>query len=819
MKAVLDSLQPLLAHLINNFLNGDYQQRRESAIALSKFKGECATDFLLQTYESDNIQDFMALALGNIDSSKAVKLLINALNDSQQEVRFNAAQALGMMENPEAFEILMEALNSYAEVGLNPSEEDITESDEPTTQLFFEEEAIISAILALGKLMNWQSASLLKQILPQEKSPRIRASIIMSLGMMQNERLMPVFQSALRDEDPRVRANAIEAIECLKSGSIVGIIQPYLDDPSNRVKANVAKAIWKYGDYDVSDTLKQMLKHSDKWYRASAAYAIGEIKDSKFIRQLSRCLKDEDPDVRRNAANALRKIEYPDAFPHLKPMLSDPNFDVRVQASLALARCAPDKAGELLIDRLQIEENFIVQATIISCIGQIGSAEMVDKITRFLESEDPRVVSNTIEALKLLAGEPDKDFIVTLKQLLKHEDNRVKSTAIKTLWVCGEYEVLDNLKELFASNDEALVKSATFVLGEIGSEISKSKELLPAVNNLISQLIEKPERISASINENLKETQKPAQSEKDEPKEAPETTTEEKEKITKPEPPQADTKAVETEEPPSKEEKATSKPQPGRAAPVEKITRPLMPEKTYSEEIEMANSFVAAKNYEMAEKIFKKILSAKKDHLKAILGLGNVHFMQKNYSEAAGYYTSALKINPNLVKAHYNLGSIYYYVRKYQQAAKHLVKALNIYPKILGAYMLLAQIYQIAGKTNESIKLLSKAASLSPRNPIIYQKLATQHIKNGSFNDAIKTLQTAIDLSPVDVESNLMLAYCFNLIGDDQRAFSAMDLTLQACAQSAQPELATRQLLKSYIYLNSIIDDQKPIHPGATYEP
>ena len=265
MKAVLDSLQPLLAHLINNFLNGDYQQRRESAIALSKFKGECATDFLLQTYESDNIQDFMALALGNIDSSKAVNLLINALNDSQQEVRFNAAQALGMMENPEAFNILMEALNSYAETGLNPSEEDITESDEPTSQLFFEEEAIISAILALGKLMNWQSASLLKKILAQEKSPRIRASIIMSLGMMSNERNMPVFQSALRDEDPRVRANAIEAIESLKSGSIVGIIQPYLDDPSNRVKANVAKAIWKYGDYDVSDTLKQMLKHSDKW--------------------------------------------------------------------------------------------------------------------------------------------------------------------------------------------------------------------------------------------------------------------------------------------------------------------------------------------------------------------------------------------------------------------------------------------------------------------------------------------------------------------------------------------------------------------------
>ncbi len=124
--------------------------------------------------------------------------------------------------------------------------------------------------------------------------------------------------------------------------------------------------------------------------------------------------------------------------------------------------------------------------------------------------------------------------------------------------------------------------------------------------------------------------------------------------------------------------------------------------------------------------------------------------------------------------------------------------------------MILAQIYQIAGKNQESIKLLSKAASLSPRNPIIYQKLASQYIQLRNYEKAIEVLQTAVALSPVDVESNLLLAYCFKLIGDTARAFSAMDLTLRACAQSPQPDLATRQLLKSYLYLNSVLNDQKP---------
>jgi len=115
---ILSKLEPLLGILFDTFQNGDYAARREAAIALSKFKGERATDFLLKTYETDNIQDFLALALGNIESEKAISLLVNALNDSQQEVRFNAAQALGMIKNDEALNVLLEALNEYADANV-----------------------------------------------------------------------------------------------------------------------------------------------------------------------------------------------------------------------------------------------------------------------------------------------------------------------------------------------------------------------------------------------------------------------------------------------------------------------------------------------------------------------------------------------------------------------------------------------------------------------------------------------------------------------------------------------------------------------------
>ncbi|HEY9069752.1 MAG TPA: HEAT repeat domain-containing protein, partial [Candidatus Ozemobacteraceae bacterium] len=483
---LLSKLQPLLAGLITGFRTGDYHQRREAAIALSKFKSEQATAFLLENFESDNIQDFMALALGNIESTRAISLLVQALNDSQQEVRFNAAQALGMIKNQEAFNVLMESLNEYADTNVSGGT-----ASSGSGRIFFEEEAIISAINALGKIRNHLSIPLLKRILAQEKSPRIRASIIMALGQMSNERMLPIFQASLRDEDPRVRANAIEAIEGIKSSSIVGIIQPYLEDPNNRVRANVAKAIWKYGDFDVSDTLTHMLSHADKLYRASAAYAMGEIHDVRFIPRLAHALKDDDPDVRRNAANALKKLQSADAVKLLTPLLDDPNYDVRVQVVQAIARCAPASIGELLAPRLGSEENPIVRATLISSLGETGTALFGERLLPYLADSDSRVVSNTIEALQKLSGSAPAPALVTaLKRLLAHEDNRIKSNAIRALWSWNEHSVLDNLHQMLCHADARYRQSAMYVLGEIGTAISADSRLNSAVNALVAKLLE-----------------------------------------------------------------------------------------------------------------------------------------------------------------------------------------------------------------------------------------------------------------------------------------------------------------------------------------
>ena len=796
---IINSLKSLLAKLIHNFLAGDYNQRRESAIALPKFKGEKATDFLLETYESDNIQDFMALALGNIDSSKSAKLLINALKDSNQEVRFNAARALGMMENPEAFDILMDALNNYIDSNLDSSKQ-VTEEED--TQIFLEEDSIIGAIIALGKIKNWISISLLKRLYQQEKNARIRASVIMALGMMTSDKLMPVFQSALRDEDPRVRVNAIEAIEGIKSGSIVGIIQPYLEDPNNRVRANVAKAIWKYGDFYATDTLTEMLSSSDKWYRASAAYAIGEINDPKLLKVLSKALKDEDSDVRRNAANAIRKIELSEAVPSLIPMLKDPNFDVRVEAVQAITRCAPDKAYDLLVKHLPDEDNHIVQATCISCLGQLKNSNAIPVISNYLGSDDSRVISNTIDALVNICQKPEESLIGRLKYLLSHDDNRVKSTAIKALWIWGEYSVLENLRGFFKSQDKKLIQSATFVLGEIGKEISSDSTLVNDINNVIAELIDNPELINKLNSEDSGLVEEIATNKAQPVESVPASRA-------------VQTSAeVDQQKPATREEpKQYDLPEGSMHSQADDssrnvvISNEILPDNSFSEDLTKAADLISAKDYDEAEKIFNNIHNVAPKHVKALLAHANMCFMLKRNNEAARYYKDALEVNPNIVKALFNLGTIYFYARKYETSLQYLVKALSIYPKILGAYLLLAQIYQIAGKYQDSVKLLTRAVELSPRNTVIYQKLAVLHMQLHQFEEAIVVLEKSLEISPACVEAYVLLAYCYNYIGQPQRAFDAFDMTMKICSVAPSQDNAMRQFLQGYLFTKQALSN------------
>ncbi|HNV71917.1 MAG TPA: HEAT repeat domain-containing protein, partial [Candidatus Ozemobacteraceae bacterium] len=433
---------------------------------LSRLQGQAAADIILERYESDNLEDYLTVALSLIDPEKAAKALIAALSSPHIEARISAAEAL--IANPHEETIF--ALTSAVETYLNQS------TGQQSGVSLVTEDALASAVRALGAIKSPMSVPLLRKVITKEGSTRLRATAVASLSNHMVDSLVPMIQALLKDPDARVRANAIEALQCIDKPAIIGMLQPYLYDSHQRVRANAAKAIWKYGDYDVTSTLKEMLGHKEKAQRVSGIYAIGEIKADTFVKNLLAYLKDPDADVRRNAVIALKKFGKRDFSMDLIALIDDPVPDIRVQAAAALAEVFQGSAQAQLLKRFSVETESAVRCALIGHLGHIGTTNALPSLMQALYDQDERVVITAIETIGRLQNErPATEMVQKLMPFLAVKSRQIRARAIRVLWQWGCQEVLTTILDMLGESSVDNRLSALDILGELFAEISRNQ--------------------------------------------------------------------------------------------------------------------------------------------------------------------------------------------------------------------------------------------------------------------------------------------------------------------------------------------------------
>ena len=128
---------------------------------------------------------------------------------------------------------------------------------------------------------------------------------------------------------------------------------------------------------------------------------------------------------------------------------------------------------EQLIQRLSVEKNTFLKATLISAVGRLGGRENMEAVLGFLKDEDVRVVANTVEALENLGN---AKCIEELIKYINHSDNRVRANVVKAVWKYSQSNmsagrvILARLKTMMFSTKAQMRESALYVLGEIASD-------------------------------------------------------------------------------------------------------------------------------------------------------------------------------------------------------------------------------------------------------------------------------------------------------------------------------------------------------------
>ncbi len=235
--------------------------------------------------ENRDVRRLAAWILGEIGDSRAIKPLIQALNDEDSDVQWRAAEALVKIGEP-AVEQLIQALkdeNNYIRWWAAEALEKIGEP----------------AVEALGQALK-----------DEEEDEGVRRAVVWALGAIGDVRAAEPLIQALKDENRDVRRRAAWALRKIGDSSTVDLLLQALKDENRYARRVAAEVLGKIGGKRAVEPLVKALKDRDSTVRDGAVWALGKIGGKRALKPLIEALKDEDCYVRFGVVRVLEKLGW-----------------------------------------------------------------------------------------------------------------------------------------------------------------------------------------------------------------------------------------------------------------------------------------------------------------------------------------------------------------------------------------------------------------------------------------------------------------------------------------------------------------------------
>ncbi|MCA2673073.1 MULTISPECIES: HEAT repeat domain-containing protein [unclassified Microcystis] len=416
----------------------------------ARLAGEVNFKFQKQTVELvlrlDVPKLFKVELLGLTKSIEVVNELLKALEDSDKDVRWEAAEALGNIGSETAIAGLLKALeHSDYHVSWNAAE-------------------------ALAKIGSETAIpGLLKAL--EDSYKYVRGNAAEALAKIGTETAIPGLLKALEDSYKYVRGNAAEALGNIGSETAIAGLLKALEDSYEYVRLNAAEALGKIGSETAIPRLLKALEDSHWYVRRDAAEALGKIGSETAIPGLLKALEDSDNNVRWKAVEALGNIGTETAIPGLLKALEDSDGFVREKAAEALAKIGSETAIPGLLKALEDSDNDVREKAA-EALGKIGSETAIPGLLKALEDSDGFVRWEAAEALGNIGSET---AIPGLLKALEHSDEYVRRKAAEALGKIGSETAMTELIKC--------LKNPAFVTLNNGETLSKAREALDTIQN------------------------------------------------------------------------------------------------------------------------------------------------------------------------------------------------------------------------------------------------------------------------------------------------------------------------------------------------
>ncbi len=154
------------------------------------------------------------------------------------------------------------------------------------------------------------------------------------------------------------------------------------------------------------------------------------------------------------------------------------------------------------------------------------------------------------------------------------------------------------------------------------------------------------------------------------------------------------------------------------------------------------------RKFEVAEKLYKEILSLDQNHSEAIFRLGTLYSQLKKFSQAKHLLLKADELNPNNLNINLNIGSLFFSAGETDLALKYFDKVIKIKSDYVLAHFNKGIILNSQRKYQDAITCFEKVIEIEPDNINAHNVLGIILQEIGEFKKSLFYLKKSINISP-----------------------------------------------------------------------
>jgi len=436
-------------------------------------------------------------AIEQLQPKGAARALLNLLADPEESVREAAASALTVYP-PGELETSEEQLRMAYDNGSVPIRLAVlslwagrVEGKHPLLVEALRDPSEAVRLRAIGALSQHPDPNATPALIAAltDASVAVRTAAVPALGAAGTAEAFEALLGALAGASPALREHIAEALSSVGKKHLLHNLAELSRSAAVDVRLGIAWTLGKIGDPSCVPVLEAFLRDKDPRLRASAAGALGKVAGGGTLKALVAASGDPDPKTRAAVVNALGKCAAADGGSVrgvLEERMRDPDGFVRNRAAIALARTsgaavealasAPETASLLDAPALVIMQGLVGTAkTVTHALQALADPAQLPAIKRFVEREEPAVLSAFLAALKLhdpqgdsapLQLEPDVLVDRYERLLSMSQDETSRRAAVEALASLREAPPVAALSAaLGADPDEAVRLRCSEILG------------------------------------------------------------------------------------------------------------------------------------------------------------------------------------------------------------------------------------------------------------------------------------------------------------------------------------------------------------------